>query len=922
MYDYSNIARSESFVKGWKVLLYVLALLGVLLLHGAVPFIALPTLGQAVIMMGSSQAFANDSVLTVYSRWFGYPQPAALLMGMPVAYPAGLMIKMGLHPADAYAAMAAIWLTVAFFGAKRLSIWLGLRGLGALIAAVLWMSMPVTWGHAGYSSLSLGIALLPFYLWAALRVIAEKIAKWQDQLSRAAAFIAVCIIAVFMDGYSYVMFAVGACLLGAFCFFRLPELRRNLLVISLPVIICGFTLSFLLYTAYIGQSSFEGDSLDFFRGWGLDLAFTIIPTQGIHWFWDVTGLSVARSDRYFFGDLSVWTTTFSFPVIVAGLFFWWRARKRVLLATGLLLVALFGLYMSLGPSLKVNSVRPEAMIETGDFSPLMPAELAVAPTGSAVLSEHLPGFQSMRAAYRWLALAMVGFWGLIVVGLGTLNSRKNSAWGLLLLVTLIVFNMPRLDWKWQRFISQSHLGNAWQEMPTSYFDNRDMFLRLENELVSEMRGLLHEGERVAFLPYRNDFLVNYLAARLRIHAFNIGGDKNLFDAKEHWPPTMRSFSMWKVDRAFAERVLLLLARQESDVVVLPYIDMLWAGHSWPAPAEFREELAPVIAELKKSGFVTIEERDYYAVVRIAAEYRDELTEGNFDLSIMERHGSVYPIIIAEPTVALLWTLGSGWHDLEPTHVWSGKEAELRLPIPKGNRGGGYAAEIAFFVNGASAERAVEIMFETEVNGAPVAGQLVFRSGALQRVLVPLSAGSADQFLRIRIPNATSPKDLQESLDVRVLGVALRSIELVRGGPDARIGTVIRASGFTEETPTHVGVLHEAALVTTGRAGYLVFGPYAAMGAGEYRLVLKGTASHVESAWVDVVSGSGSVQHARLRLSTPPGGEEGILASGRVSLVESVDDLEVRVSVGETDLVRLEGYELLPVEGESSASEME
>lgn len=283
---------------------------------------------------------------------------------------------------------------------------------------------------------------------------------------------------------------------------------------------------------------------------------------------------------------------------------------------------------------------------------------------------------------------------------------------------------------------------------------------------------------------------------------------------------------------------------------------------------------------------------------------------------------VYPINVADRSISLLRALRSGWYDLESTQVWSGTEAELRLPIPMENRGGGYAAEIAFFVNGASAERAVEIMFETEVNGAPVAGQLVFRSGALQRVLVPLSAGSADQFLRIRIPNATSPKDLQESLDVRVLGVALRSIELVRGGPDARIGTVIRASGFTEETPTHVGVLHEAALVTTGRAGYLVFGPYAAMGAGEYRLVLKGTASHVESAWVDVVSGSGSVQHARLRLSTPPGGEEGILASGRVSLVESVDDLEVRVSVGETDLVRLEGYELLPVEGESSASEME
>lgn len=903
---------------------FAAALVFVLFMHGAVPGLLLPTLGQAVWKTGFSQSFINESLFSIVAVNFGMPLPASIAFGLASAFPIGLLIVAGLHPADAYATMAAIWLTVAFLGAWRLSIWFRLRGLGALIAAVLWMSMPVTWGHAGFSSVSLGIALLPFYLWVALRVIAEKIAKWQDRLSRAAALIAICIIAVFMDGYSYVMFAVGACLLGVFCFFRFPEMRRNLLVFSLPVIICSFTLSFLLYTAYIGQSSFEGDSLDFFRGWGLDLVFAIIPTEGIHWFWDVTGLSVARSDRYFFGDLSVWTTTFSFPVIVAGLFFWWWTRKRVLLATGLLLVALFGLYMSLGPSLKVNSVRPEVMIETGDFSPLMPADLAVAPTGSAILSEHLPGFQSMRAAYRWLALAMVGFWGLFVVGLGAMESHRHLAKGLLLATVLIVFNLPHFDGKWQRAPIILNLGIEWQESLNnmSYTNNRNAFLQMEEEFVSEMRGLLHEGERVAFLPYRNDFLVNYLAARLRIHAFNIGGDKNLFDAREHWPTVLRGFIMGQVDNGFADRVLLLLARQEADAVVLPYIDMLWSAHFWPPQVEFREELAPVIIELKDSGFVTIEERDYYAVVRVAAEYRDELTKGNLDLSIMGSRALLYPIQVEEPTFALLWTLGSGWHDLEPTHVWSGKEAELRLPIPKGNRGGGYAAEITFLAFGASKERAVELVLETEVNSAPVAGQLVFRNGALQRVLVPLSAGSTDQFLRIRIPNATSPKDLQESLDERVLGIALRSIELVRGGSDARIGTVIRASEFTEETPTHVGGLQEAALVTTGREGFLVFGPYAAMSAGEYRLVLRGTASHAESAWVDVVSGSGSVQHARLRLSTSPGGEEGILASGRVSLAEPVDDLEVRVSVGETDSVRLEGYELVPVEGESSASEME
>lgn len=779
-----------------RALPFAAALVFVLFMHGAVPGLLLPTLGQAVWVTGFSQSFINQSLLSIAAINFGLPLPAPIAFGLASAFPAGLLIAAGFHPADAYAAIAAIWLTVAFFGAWHLSMRLGLRGPGTLIAAVLWMSMPVTWGHAGYSSLSLGIALLPFYLWVALQVITGQVARRQDVLRKTAAFLAICAIAVFMDGYSYVMFAVGVGLLGAFCFIRLPELRRNLLVFALPVTICGFALSFFLYTTYIGQTSFEPAPLDFFRGWALDLSFAAVPTRGIHWLWDAAGLSVARSGRDFFGDGSVWTTTFSLPVIVAGLAGWWRTRRRVWLVTGFLIVALFGLYMALGPSLKVNAVRPDALIETGDLSPLMPAELAVSPTGSGVLSEHIPGFQSMRAAYRWLALGLVGFWCLIVLSLAELKSARGRAWGLGLVAALIVFNLPHFDGKWQRAPGLSHLGGEWQEAlsTVSYTNNRNTFLRLEKELVSDMRGLLREGELVAFLPYRNDFLVNYLAARLRIRTYNIGGDKNVDIAREYWPTAMRGFLMGQVDSGFADRVLFLLARREADVVVLPYIDMLWAAHFWPPPVEFRKELAPVIADLKASGFVTIEERDFYAVVRIAAEYDDKLAEDTLGRSIMERQG-IYPIEVEEPRFALLWSLGEGWYDLEPTHVWSGKEAELRLPIPAENRGGGYAAELTLWAYGARADREVTAILETEINGLPASYQLEFRSAASRQVLVPLSAGQVNQVVRICVPSAVSPKELEGSRDSRVLGVALQRIELVQGSPDDWIGTYVRTDCF-------------------------------------------------------------------------------------------------------------------------------
>jgi hypothetical protein len=83
---------------------------------------------------------------------------------------------------------------------------------------------------------------------------------------------------------------------------------------------------------------------------------------------------------------------------------------------------------------------------------------------------------------------------------------------------------------------------------------------------------------------------------------------------------MRQFPMGHVDRDFANRVLLLFARHETDAVVLPYIDMLKAAHRWPYPVQYKEELAPIVAKLKRSGFMEVVERDLYAAVRLKPRF--------------------------------------------------------------------------------------------------------------------------------------------------------------------------------------------------------------------------------------------------------------------------------------------------------------
>jgi len=410
-----NFEKTE---KSWKIIVSIAFILAfILFLHGAVPFFADPTLGQAVWTTGFSRSFINESIFSIYAKNFGLPEPTAITFGLAGAYPASLLIAGGLHPADAYSAVVAMWLCLAFFGAWRIGLLFELKPSLAILGAVLWMSMPIIWAHAGYSMLSVGIGLLPFYFWAVLRLFFCRQECYLTASLFASIYVVACLIAVFMDGYSFMMFAVGSSLLGAYLFAAFSELRRHLMIFGFPVRLLSFSLAYIFYATYIGNPQFDPAPLNFFRGWGLDLTFLVIPTQGIHWLWDTLGLSVPRSGKELFGDASVWMTTFSLPIIVVGAVAWWTTRRQIKLVSGFLLVALFAFYMAMGPSLKVNSTKPKPML------PGMPAELAIAPTGNAWLSEKVPGFRNMRAAYRWSALGIFSSWVLFIVLLARTEKR-------------------------------------------------------------------------------------------------------------------------------------------------------------------------------------------------------------------------------------------------------------------------------------------------------------------------------------------------------------------------------------------------------------------------------------------------------------------------------------------------------------------
>ncbi|MFZ0219279.1 MAG: hypothetical protein WAL30_03635 [Candidatus Aquirickettsiella sp.] len=567
----------------------------------------MPTLSTAVWTTGFSQSFLNQSLLSIYAYNFGFPHPAAIAYGLAGAYSCALFMALGLPAADAYSMMFAVWLALAFWGAYSLGLALGLTEIVALLAAALWLSLPIVYLHATYSMLALGIALLPFYFWMSIRLFYIAQAKRpQTFFYTVLGYSLTCFIAVFMDGYSFMMFAVGSSILATYLFFRVKEKRIYFLKFAFPLHFLAFGLAVLFYILFIGKLSYPLSSLNYFRAYGIDLSFLLRPTRGVYCLWDNLHFSVNRSFSQFFGSQILWETTFSLPFILLGGVAWWKTRKKNILATGLLLMSIFGLWMAMGPSVKINSTKPYPMTR------IMPRQWAVMPTGNAPLSKYLPGFQEMRETYRWMGLSLLGLWILQLIFLAQIQKTPHYRCSrtVILLLAMILVNLP-------------HLGATWHR----YLQYRKSFYHIDQALIPLLSSDLVKGNRVAFLPYRNDFLINYLSARLQIHAYNMGGDKNLAEARRYWPSVLQRFSPNYVDPFFAYRILLLLAKGQANVVILPYISMFWDAEDWSFPI-FRGAVEPVIESLKKQPWVDVQKEKYYAVVKlkpnISLQYRKKL----------------------------------------------------------------------------------------------------------------------------------------------------------------------------------------------------------------------------------------------------------------------------------------------------------
>lgn len=114
-----------------------------------------------------------------------------------------------------------------------------------------------------------------------------------------------------------------------------------------------------------------------------------------------------------------------------------------------------------------------------------------------------------------------------------------------------------------------------------------------------------------------------------------------------------------------------------------------------------------------------------------------------------------------------------------------------------------------------------------------------------------------------------------------------------------------------ELSAHIGVGQKTdeALRTSGKSGFLFYGPYILVEPGPLTFKVHGIANIVGGAWIDIASAGGNMIHAKFPVQFTDG-KEGLLAEGEVVFPAGVKDMEIRLRVTDESDIEFLRYELI------------
>ena len=549
-------------INKYKVkIFFIFGFLIISVIYGSLPFILSSGYNQIFGQQGFASSFNNQNLDSIKAINFGYPTNNPLYSGLPYMKLSSIFLKLNILEVDAYNLSVLVLL---FFGYTGAYLWgrMFLGRINSSLSAILLFSQPIIWFHAEYSSLGASMAIFPFCSYLIFKFNKE------NNLTLKSWFIYILIVLftnvflLFMDGYTYVMFSAFTYLNWLFyCFIKAPKLDNKKFFMEnidkLFLLLFSSFVAVYSFTQYAPNTLSSTFDVDHFRGWGVDLLFIFQPTKDMNFFFDTLGMSSQRNAVEMFGDTSVWVSTYILPIVLYATFRLFKKNVDTKLTFLFTLLVLISLYLSLGPSLKLNSIKPEYL-----NTRLMDSRFGIFELGSEFIYSYVPGIRTMRATYRWLFLTTFSLW---ILGNSSINKLKNKKNIALTLFILILLSLPNL--KVETLV---------------HFENRNKLVSFQKDIIPVLKSNALPGQIILFIPFENSIYANLIASNGKLITYNISGDKNFDFAKQKWPNKIFKIDdMFKNSKDFNHEKLEELLTNE--LIVLPVFSFNTGGDSIGKP---------------------------------------------------------------------------------------------------------------------------------------------------------------------------------------------------------------------------------------------------------------------------------------------------------------------------------------------------
>jgi hypothetical protein len=561
--------------------------------------------------------YKNNGLLNYIIESFRNPVLSPFLNGLPfyiVNYFIYIIIK---NPYSSLVLTNVFFMFISFVSTYLLLKKFNINKFVSVTFSFIFLLQPFIRAHIEqYVFIGINFALLPFYILTDIYVF-EKLNTTQRLINYFLLFtffLFIRLFSLFMDGYGFIISSVfSGFLLGYFLIKNITEKKLFKSAVTLFTFVFSYVISYFLYTLSVHTSSFYVMPIDFFRAMGVDLITLFVPHKIVYLFFNLLNFGTNYNGLNFYSDgSSVYFNYLGYTMLISSLIYILFQKKKEKYFFVLLIAAITSFFLSLGPSLKFNNQRNVGnrsvvgTIEHEDY--LMPKEKALFSFGTDFIYLKIPGIKNMRSVYRWIILFKFFFIVCSALFFDLLFKKDKIYFkilGYFLLIIIILEFFPNVP----------HYLKIYKKKYQS-------LSLIEKDLVIELKKYLNKGEIVYFISSDNDFIADYLKAKLDINIYNKGGDKAIELLYNYWPYIIKKLRQYnKLDKKeLIETIEAGFKKDIYDVVIFPYFNLRWASYYWPPKKDYIDnekiKFESILKYFEKNSDYILIKSEFFSLLRL------------------------------------------------------------------------------------------------------------------------------------------------------------------------------------------------------------------------------------------------------------------------------------------------------------------